>query len=121
MSPSHFGRAKEILQASSLLSSIGVGQNVGFTLPVKCPVKSFPECSLLAENEAEDMDVDSNEAPHLVPISQKLQGRTKEAQLRWSLMSGGAPESRGRRMDSRTQSAMIKSSLDVIPSHLFFL
>lgn len=73
MSPLHFNCARELMQSKALLSCISDEQTVGFSLPKKCLVVSFPTC--LVDPVLEDTAVDSSETPpldeHEVPINAK--------------------------------------------------
>lgn len=53
------------MQSKALLSIIGEGQSIGFSLSSKCPVETFPQCKLQSMTEVEDTDVGSDETPSL--------------------------------------------------------
>jgi hypothetical protein len=63
MSPSHFEKAKELMQSIDLLTTIGEGRNVNFSLPSSGPSKSPLSCKLSPLSEVEDTDVDTDKAP----------------------------------------------------------
>jgi hypothetical protein len=77
LSPKHFSRVKELVQSKAFLSYISDGQNMGFSLPSKCPIKR-PLVYILDVSKQEASDVNPLEAPPIEEDIASLKSKNKK-------------------------------------------